>query len=218
MDVWRERVDVRKDMDANGRTQALIAKAQTGDRAAFAALVSACRADLEAVIRSRLGPALRGEIQEEDILQEVSLRAFRGLGMFRAQDSTAFLRWLVRIAVNVIREMARRHRRHVIVPLTGDAPGRDLTQSGSMRRNERFDRLQGSLNALSPEHREVILLSRIERLPLKVVAERMGRSPDAVAHLLARALRKLKGSFGTTDSFHLPDRRLEDRGENHGPG
>jgi len=216
MDDGCDRVDVRTDMDAEDRTQSLIVRAQAGDQAAFHELMAACREDLEAVIRSRLGPHLRGRIQPEDVLQETSLRALRGLSTFRAQDAGSFVRWLIRIAVNVIRESARREKRHVIVPLTGDVPGRDLTQSSAMRRNERFDRLQGALNALSPEHRQVIMLARIERLPIKVVGERMGRSPGAVTQLLWRAMQKLKASFGSTESLHLPDRRLEEREDDHG--
>ena len=38
----------------------------------------------------------------------------------------------------------------------------------------------------------------------------MERSPKAVAHLLARALRKLKESFGGTESLSLPPRGIED--------
>jgi hypothetical protein len=39
----------------------------------------------------------------------------------------------------------------------------------------------------------------------------MGRSPDAVTHLLLRALDKLRESFGDTESLHLPPRSLEDQ-------
>ncbi|MBN1420629.1 MAG: sigma-70 family RNA polymerase sigma factor [Planctomycetes bacterium] len=203
-------------MDAEERTRSLIERAQGGDQEAFRELMSVHREDLEAVIRARLGPRLRGRIQVDDVLQETSLRAFRGLSSFRAQDAGSFVRWLVRIAINVIREAARRERRHVIVPLTGDVPGSGVSQSTAMRRNERFDRLQGTLNALGPEFRQVILLARIERLPIKVVAERMGRSPGAVTQLLWRAMQKLKATFGSTESLHLPDRRLEDREGGHG--
>ena len=82
-----------------------------------------------------------------------------------------------------------------------------------MGRAERFDRLKVALDTLKPDHREVILLARIRRLPIEDVAKRMGRSPDAVGHLLRRAIQKLKISFGDTDSFRLPDRSLLDEEE-----
>ena len=88
----------------------------------------------------------------------------------------------------------------------------DVSQSRDARRNERFERLQRALDSLSDEHRRVVMLARIEKLPIAEVARRLERSPAATSQLLWRALKKLKESFGSTDSFHLPDRRLEDRG------
>ena len=49
-----------------------------------------------------------------------------------------------------------------------------------MRRDERWERLRSSLEALSPDHREVIELARLEGLKINDIAERMGRSPGAV--------------------------------------
>jgi RNA polymerase sigma factor (sigma-70 family) len=77
-----------------------------------------------------------------------------------------------------------------------------------LRREERFERLEKSLQSLSPDHREVILLARIEGLQIAAIAERLGRSKSAVKSLLLRALKELKRSFGDTESFHLPDRSL----------
>ena len=79
-----------------------------------------------------------------------------------------------------------------------------------LRRKERFDRLQEALKKLSPDHRQVILLARIEGLPMAQIAERMNRSPKAVHQLLWRALQNLRTTFGETESFRLPDLRLRD--------
>ena len=77
-----------------------------------------------------------------------------------------------------------------------------------MRRQERFDRLEAAVKQLAPEYRQVILLCRIEGLTSAEAAERLNRSPAAVRQLLLRALRELKQTFGDTESFNLPDRRL----------
>ncbi len=130
------------------------------------------------------------------------------------QDS--FLRWLSRIATNSLRETARREKRRVIVPLQDNVQTESLTHSRAKRREERFDRLQDALDALSPEHRQVILLARVDRLPMKEVARRIGRTTTATSQLLWRAMQKLKDCFGDTESLHLPDRRLRDRGGDHG--
>jgi len=84
--------------------------------------------------------------------------------------------------------------------------------SGALRREERFDRLQASLDSLQGDDRKVLYLARIKGLSMKEIADRMGRSPEAVRKLFGRALLKLRERFGDTESFHLPDRRLEGEG------
>jgi RNA polymerase sigma factor (sigma-70 family) len=52
--------------------------------------------------------------------------------------------------------------------------------------------LLGRLDALPPAYREVILLARMEGLSTGEVAERMGKSREAVSLLLHRALARLR--------------------------
>jgi RNA polymerase sigma-70 factor (ECF subfamily) len=103
-----------------------------------------------------------------------------------------------------------------VTSLEGDVPGQEISQTTAMRRNERFGRLEEALNALSSDHRRVIVLARVEGLPIREVAKRMGRSREAVRQMLWRALQKLKTIFGDTESLHLPDRQLvEDEDGEH---
>lgn len=51
-------------------------------------------------------------------------------------------------------------------------------------------------------------LARIEGLPVRVIAERMGKSEAAVKMLISRALRTLRERLRETGSFGLPDRPL----------
>ena len=76
----------------------------------------------------------------------------------------------------------------------------------------RFEHLKEAIEGLNSDYREVILLCRIEGLPIKKAAERMNRSPDAVKKLLWRALNQLKSTCGDTESLHLPDRPLDSEG------
>ncbi|MGA0868870.1 MAG: RNA polymerase sigma factor [Planctomycetota bacterium] len=48
-----------------------------------------------------------------------------------------------------------------------------------------------ALDLKDPDHREVVLLSKIEGLPAKEIAARMGRSENAVHLLLSRAIKRL---------------------------
>ena len=62
----------------------------------------------------------------------------------------------------------------------------------------------------------MILLSRIEGLSIKEIAQRMRRSESAVKNLLLRALKGLRSSFGDTESLRLPDRGIDMERDAHG--
>ena len=194
----------------------LILSAQEGDRSALDMLTARYYDRLLRFIRSKLGPGLESHIDVEDVAQETFARAFKSLRSFSWRGDDSFLHWLNRIAVNRINETARRANRSLIIPLVGDVPGTGPTQSSAMRRQERFDRLQEALQALSPDHRRVILLARVERLPIKEVAARIQRSPEATTQLLWRAMQNLRSQFGETDSMHLPHRVFERKDSSHG--
>ena len=206
----------------------LILRARAGDRDAFDTLAGLCQARVERLVASRLGKLVGSRFEARDLVQEAFLRAFRSIGQFRGETEQAFWSWLATIARHVVEEAGRRLRARKAgasreVPLdpppgaeSGElpppAPGfHDSVRSPSrlLRAEERFDRLQEALGRLSPDYREVIRLARLEGLPLRDVARRMGRSEKAVSVLLPRALLKLRELFGATESFHLPDRKLD---------
>ena len=195
-------------------TFSLVEKAKSGDREALGRLFETFRPRLEAVVRGILSERLQHGGGAADVLQETFTRACTDIARFEWRDEDSFLRWLSVIARNVILEEARREK---VAP--GPLPERDpsaagLSPSRRLRREERFDRLEGAMQQLSPLHRQVISLARIEKLPLKEVAARLGRSHDAVRQLLRRALQEMKANFGDTESLGLPHRRL-DGGESH---
>lgn len=194
--------------------QSLVQKAQAGDRAAFNELIEAHRRPLEKLIRARLaGSGLQPAIGDEDIYQETMLRAFRRLHDFRWQGEDSFARWIGVIATNLIRSAGRREKRNPL-PLRGaEAAAADDSPSRDARRGERFDRLERALDTLDPDSRQVLVLVRIKGLPVKEVARRLGRSPNAVSILLYRAAVKLRERFGDTESLTLPWRQLEDGGD-----
>jgi RNA polymerase sigma-70 factor (ECF subfamily) len=223
MEPIMEPVDLEKD---------LVEKARANDRLAFDRLAGESRLRLAAFVRSRLGEALRSRHEVEDVVQETLLRAYRSIGRFEWQGEGSFLRWATSIAELLIRDLARATARPVNSPvdLPEGLPGDELPPERGLRREERFDRFERAYHALSPEHQEVIRLTRLDGLRVSDVAARLGRSESAVRHLLLRALEKLRAAFGEeTESLHLPPRRIElpreageagsrdpDRGERHG--
>jgi RNA polymerase sigma-70 factor (ECF subfamily) len=198
-------------MASSDRLQALAHQAQRGDQAAFEALFDSCRELVRAGIESRLRAYGTQGLDVEDILQETFSQALGSLGRFRWEGEAAFLRWLHGISRNLTLAASRQAQR--ARPFEGaeleQLVDRDGAPSTGMRREERFARLEHALARLSAEHRQVILLSRIDGLTTAEIARRMERSHAAVRQLLWRALRALKENFGEeTESLHLPARPL----------
>ena len=194
--------------------EALITSAKTGDRAAFDELLEAHSIPLPAWIRTRVGDRIRRRVEVEDVVQETQLRAFQSIERFTWRGKDSFHRWLCTIAQHLIWNASQK-RSTDDVELAIDIPDSGVSPSRRLQRDERFDRLEQSIQRLSPDERQVIRLSRIEKLKLREIAVRMNRSELGVKSLLSRALRKLKESFGDTESLHLPDRGLSLGGSSH---
>ncbi|MBI4583995.1 MAG: sigma-70 family RNA polymerase sigma factor [Planctomycetes bacterium] len=195
-----------KDQD---HTHLLIAKAKDGDRAAFEDLATRFRGRLQTYIVARAKFRLGPRLDVEEILQETFVRAFESLGRFEWQGEDSFFTWLCGIAKNVIFKIAGSCSRNQGLQTAEGVPAMEVSPSKAMRRNERFDRLQKSLEQLDPDYREALYLARIERLRIEEVAKRLNRTPNAVRQLIARALKQLRERFGDTESLHLPDRSIE---------
>jgi RNA polymerase sigma-70 factor (ECF subfamily) len=191
-------------------TQSTIRRAREGDRGSFDCLIGDSRASLEAHVDKRIGRYLRGRVEPQDVLQETYARAWKSIAGFRGKESSAFLGWLKGIAEHVILDLVSLHKRKDIIYVEEppESPHGEPSPSKVLRREERFFRLQKALDDLSPEQREVITLVRIEGLKIKEAAGKMNRTPNAATKLLTRALKKLKDTFGDTESLHLPAQGL----------
>ncbi len=195
--------------------QSLISRAKKGDRSAFDELVETHRHRLDTRVRARIGDKLRQRIDEDDILQETFLRAFQTIERFQWSGEDSFFHWLAAISEHLILNSAQK-KRVEFLKVERDFPGDGTSPSKALQRDERFDRLRAAVASLPPEPREVVLLARIEGLPSKDIARRIGRSPGAVRQLLFRGLRQLQESFGDTGSLHLPHRSLSDEDTGNG--
>jgi RNA polymerase sigma-70 factor (ECF subfamily) len=197
--------------------QRLVELARQGDRAAFDEIVKRLRSRLEQSIerwaRFRLGP----RVDVEDVLQETFLRAYRSLDRFKspeAFDEELLFRWISGVAKHALGDLLRKAAHREVPAPCIEQVSSETSQSRAGRREERFDRLQKALDALPPDYRQVLVLSRLEGLPAQEIARRIGRTPNAVYHLLVRALQLLREQFGDTESLSLPDRPLRrERGD-----
>ncbi len=180
-------------MPAPTSTFGLIERARTGDRDAFESLFSKYRRRLAVLIHYKLRPEMRRFADEDDILQETLLRAFSALDEFDYRGPGSFLAWSSRIAGNVLADMDRTHRRARRddagdAPLDEVNPADSRTPSRVLAQKQAVNALVRRLDDLPADYRSVILMAKFERLTTAEMAGRLGRSREAVAVLLHRAL------------------------------
>jgi RNA polymerase sigma-70 factor (ECF subfamily) len=139
--------------------------------------------------------ALSGHSQDaEDLVQETFLGAFRS--NFRGESSLRT--WLVKILMRRAGMLRRSRRRETnVVSLDaapGDEPAIAVGAPGGAGADARLD-LSHMLEALSPEHRQVILLREIEGLSYEQIAETIGVPRGTVESRLHRAREELRKRF-----------------------
>ncbi len=123
----------------------------------------------------------------EDAVQETFLRAWRNLGRFRGESS--FGTWLYRIAVNLCRDAARKHRPTetatdgvVAPPERGDVLARE--------------QLQAALARLPRGYREVVVLHDVMELGHADIADLLGIAVGTSKSQLHKARVQLRRSLG----------------------
>jgi RNA polymerase sigma-70 factor (ECF subfamily) len=127
---------------------------------------------------------VRDEHDAEDITSEVFTRLPRALSHYRT-SATPFAAWLLRVARNAALDHLRAQRS---VPL---AEVHATGETAELQARERLEALRTALAALPEDQRMVILLRFIAGFTPDEVAERLGRSVDAVHALQHRARRRL---------------------------
>src|SRR5215475_9236772 len=183
-------------------TYDLLARIEQGDESAFTTLFEKYQKRLALLIHYKLGLGLRRLAEVEDVLQETFLEAFRDLKQFRYQKPGGFLGWLSRIADHVIADTARFHgrekRRADLVRFRsegnpdGPEPVDSETPSRLLAEKEGLLALVKKLDRLPEDYRRAILLAKVEGLSNAEMAEQLGRTREAAALLLHRAIKRFR--------------------------
>lgn len=185
----------------------LLERAKDADREALEKLFGRVAGKLLALIRLRLGPELRRRVESRDVLQEVMLKACGRIDQLRGDDTSSFMGWLARIAENEIRDLGAFHRRGRRDVRRGVALEDHRATAGGLAAQlrsassrlvlaEEASRLERALEEMSEEHREVIVLRRLEELSYPEIGERLGKSADACRMLFSRAMAALTLKLG----------------------
>lgn len=184
--------------------QALVRKAQAGDRLAFEDLVRRYDRD---VLRLALNLVHRPE-DARDIYQDSFLRIYRNLHRFRFECS--FYTWLYRIVTNVALDHLRRRTSHredqAPVPVEAEGGTRDFFDrqpelSASANPEKRLlgqelgRHIREAMKHLSPRERMVFELKHYQGLRLRAIGDLLGTSEETAKNSLFRATRKLRASL-----------------------
>lgn len=183
--------------------EALVRKAQSGDRLAFDELVRRYDRD---VLRLALNIVRRPE-DARDVYQESFLRVYRNLQRFRFE--CGFYTWVYRITTNVALDYLRRRntRREEQAPLPSpDGVNRDFfdqqpepaVSANPERRllgRELAREIRGAMSLLSPRERMVFELRHYHGMRLRAIGEMLGTSEETAKNSLFRATRKLRASL-----------------------
>lgn len=213
--------------DTDDRQAALVKMAGGGDQDAFEALVDSYRSELHAHCYRMLGSIH----DAEDVLQEVLLRAWRGLPSFEGRSSLRA--WLYRIATNAcLNTIDSRSRRILPVdrPPMADLEGMDEAKDAvgwiepypssvaeeSMAPGARYEQRESlelafvaALQFLPPNQRAALILRDVLGFSARDAAASLGTTTTSLNSALQHARRTAETRIPTT-SQHTTLRALGD--------
>jgi RNA polymerase sigma-70 factor, ECF subfamily len=163
------------------KTQSLVTLAKEGDKLAIERLCRIYGERVRRIIRLRIDRKLRSKIDSVDVVQDALILAMGGLKDFTYKNEGDFLRWLSKIAENKLHDILdkfytekRDIRREIPFKKVENnteegsfiaaEPLDTTTPSVLLFKKEQLDKLERAIDDLKPDYREVIYLSRIERL------------------------------------------------------
>lgn len=169
---------------------ALVARAQDGDLQAFNQLVLRFQDSLYGLTLRMLGSTQAAE----DATQDAFIKAWQRIDTFRGGS---FRSWLFTIAANQSRDELRRRQRRPAQSLDAarddpdrpdlDPPGNEPAPDAEAERAEMRAALERALMTLPDDWREVVVLSDIQGMDYREIAEATGLALGTVKSRLSRA-------------------------------
>jgi RNA polymerase sigma-70 factor (ECF subfamily) len=177
-----------------------VARVRAGDPAAAEELVRRYEPAIRVIVRARLGPGLRRQLDSMDVCQSVlgTFFARAAAGQFDLADPAELLALLARMTRNKLASQARYHgrdRRDVDRAVGGAAVEAAAAGPPPDRVAEGRDLLRRLRERLTPEERE-IADRRADGQDWAAVAAAMGGTPDGRRKQLARAIDRLAPDLG----------------------
>jgi RNA polymerase sigma-70 factor (ECF subfamily) len=172
--------------------QALVERAQTGDKRAFELLVAKYQRKLARLI----GRLIHDPHEVEDVTQEAFIKAYRALGNFRGDS--AFYTWLYRIGINTAKNfLVSQGRRPMLKLVREDEDGEPYDELEQIQDHDtpesRFatqqiaEAVNAGIEALPPELGTALRLREIDGLSYEEIAELMNCPVGTVRSRIFRA-------------------------------
>lgn len=139
---------------------------------------------------ARLSPAMRTKVEPEDVVQDVLVAVHKDFRAFQGRDPAAFFKWVFTIGEHRIRDLVDHFgalKRRLPEPQSFS----QTSPSTAASRTEQVARMMTALQRLSEEHRQAIVLMKIEERSSGEAALVLGRSENACRILLCRAMKAL---------------------------
>ncbi|MFQ5733817.1 MAG: RNA polymerase sigma factor [Planctomycetaceae bacterium] len=191
--------------------KALISRAVLGDRDALAELITQHSPELEKSLAGKIDVRWQSVLSVDDVLQETFADAIACISQFEPRGPGSFMRWLVTLALNNLRQAIRGleaikrggDRTRVAteaesyVCLFERLGGTTTSPSGQVAFGEAQTALDDALEKLPENHRILISLYDLAGCSVEDTCEACGCSPGAMFMRRSRAhdlLRKLIGS------------------------
>ena len=193
-------------MSEEKREQQLVSAARQGDMAAFESLVHLYEKRVFALTLRMCG----NREDAAEAAQEAFLAAWQGLAFFRGDSS--FSTWLYRLASNACVDLLRRESRHRTAAgpslddeeLNLEVPDAMPSPQDEAERRELREEIERGLAALSPEHREVLVLRELHQLSYDEIAETLDLDVGTVKSRISRGRKQLRKFLLKSGNFSPP--------------
>ncbi len=162
----------------------LIERALAGQADCFSVLMDRHKV----AVRRRVRSMLRNPADEDDLVQQAFLKAWRHLASFRAEAS--FRTWLTQIAANEVMQLYRRERSSPICPALADLDSfasRCESPHQSLERVEARQAVRNAVAKLPEKYREILILRDLQQLTAQETGRRLQIGVPLVKTRLFRA-------------------------------
>ena len=184
-------------------TMRLAKAAQSGSEESFEQLYERVAPSLFSWARLRIPPSIRPFLDEQDVVQEVWIRAVSIIDRYDP-EKVNFRAWIFRVAKNVLLEAMRKLRADPRMRMDGgpstrifvvqNCPDNVTLMSVRMRRDEGIKMFTDYINDLSSPDREILVHCGLEGLNAQEVADRLDLTREGVTKRWQRLRETLRNN------------------------